>query len=66
MKKIIKHKWKKYINGYTIGNQCEKCGCLRYWDFDYNQQMYRWGTHLTYRAPSCIIMNGKPYNKIDG
>jgi hypothetical protein len=26
--------------------------------------MYQWGTHLTYKAPDCIIeLTGVPYNR---
>jgi hypothetical protein len=66
MKKIIKHKWKRYINGVYLSYQCQKCGCRKHYDFGYGRMMYFWGTKVTYKAPSCIIMNGKPYNKIDG
>ncbi len=67
MKKIIKHKWKLFPYGnnkYQVIHQCEHCGCKKYWDFDYNCIMYKYGTKVAYRAPSCIIpLTGVPYNK---
>lgn len=65
MKKIIRHKWKKIGTNNKSKSQCQKCGCVKYYDFDYQSWMYQWETKITYRAPSCIIMNGKPYNSID-
>jgi len=65
--KIIRHKWNKKIRERGLVEEvCEKCGCIRYWDFDYDRKMYRWGTNITYRAPSCIVSinNQRPYNPI--
>jgi len=66
MKKIIRHKWeaKSTIAGATTIWKCIHCGCIRYWDFDYNHVMYSYGTKIAYRAPDCIIpLTGVPYNK---
>lgn len=62
--KKIRHKWKQLYCERARTHKCEKCGCVKYWDFDYNCVMYKWGTNITYRAPSCIIMNGVPYNPL--
>jgi hypothetical protein len=68
MKKINTntHKWKKSEQlNRPYDAKCEKCGCVRYWDFSFARIMYLWGTHITNHAPRCIMtMNGeKPYNK---
>jgi hypothetical protein len=67
MSKLLRHKWKEITLLSLIRNkqQCQKCGTIRYWDFDYNCVMYRWGTHITYKAPDCILATDKPYNPIE-
>jgi len=66
MKKLLRHKWKKVISPTgLIKYICQKCGCVKYYDFDFDCTMYKWGTNITYRPPECIAMNGKPYNKIE-
>ena len=61
MKTTKRHSWTKLGN---FSHVCSKCGCKRYWDFDYDSVMYSWGTKLTYNAPKCIMsINGDtPYN----
>lgn len=65
MKKLIRHKWNQTDSAHPFTKTCSVCGCVKYWDFDYNCIMYQWGTHVTYRAPTCIIMNGVPYNPVN-
>jgi len=64
MKKIIRHAWVKVGPWHLQKSVCKKCGTVRYWDFSYGCIMYQWGTHLTYKAPDCIIeLTGVPYNR---
>ena len=64
MKKLLRHRWRK-LGVRPDHFACEKCGCERYWDFDFGRMMYRAGVKTLYRAPDCIAwMNGqKPYNE---
>ena len=64
MKKIIRHKW--IMGDKSIGDRpyhllmetkCEKCGCIKRYDFSYGCIMYKWGIHIDYRAPSCVLPN---------
>jgi hypothetical protein len=64
--KKIRHSWKDTTTRVFTEKQCIKCSCRKHYDFGYARMMYYWGTKVTYQAPSCIIMNGVPYNKIDG
>ena len=59
MKKLIKHKWKDN-DTVARGKQCERCLCLKYYDYAFVRMMYmdRFGiTH--YRAPECVLPNTK-------
>ncbi len=65
MGKLIRHKWKVLKNDnkpFIVDTQCEKCGTICYWDFDYSCIMYKWGTHVTYKPPSCLLPNTLNYN----
>lgn len=63
MAKTIRHKWKDISSdNYHKRYKCERCGCERYWDFSYDCVMYKWGTHLTYRAPDCLLPNTINYD----
>jgi len=64
MKKLLRHSWKE-VPGKYFPFQCEKCGCVRYWDWDYNHRMYSWGNNITYKAPECKLYTEKPYNPIE-
>ena len=59
MKKLIRHKWRKLYpnNVYDSWFICDTCGCQKHYDFNYQNVMYRWGTHVTYRPPSCLLPN---------
>ncbi len=60
--KTIRHRWIKQ-DGFRK-HQCEKCHCIRKWDAGFQRIMYFWANKITYDAPSCIIMNGVPYDRI--
>ena len=62
MKKLLRHKWKESNDPYAKLNQCQICRCIRYWDFGYDSIMYSWGTHVTYRPPSCLLPNTINYD----
>lgn len=66
MVKLLRHKWRNASeNSYDKFFVCERCGCVRYWDFTYDHAMYKWGTHITYTAPPCLLPNTLNYdNKI--
>jgi hypothetical protein len=58
MKKLLKHKWRLASeNSYNKIYECERCGCRKRFDFDYDCIMYFWGTHVTYKAPDCLLPN---------
>jgi hypothetical protein len=63
MKKLLRHNW-GHGRSWPYRHVCIKCGCVKYFDFDYQRIMYQWGTKTTYRPPDCIaVINGqKPYN----
>lgn len=62
MKKHLTHKWSIENSNIPFTAKCKICGCVRYWDFDYGCIMYQWGTHTTYRAPTCLLPNTINYD----
>lgn len=51
-KRVLKHKWKKTSPMKDI---CEKCGCVRYFDYISQRNIYSTIKGITHIRPECKL-----------
>lgn len=52
--KRIRHKWERVGNSKTV-QVCNKCGCVKTWDFHYGRFVYSTKKGETFILPHCVI-----------
>jgi hypothetical protein len=58
--KLIRHKWVQH--GKFATYHCERCNCIRHWDFTTGKEMFVFNEKTSPVRPKCKLLNSKPYN----
>lgn len=54
-KRVLRHKWKPYSQSRNCTDVCEKCGCVREFDFDSQRYIYSTIKGITHIRPECKL-----------
>lgn len=55
-KRVLKHKWKPF-SPRKVMSICEKCGCIKEWDFHFSRYVYYFPNSkgITFIRPECKL-----------